>query len=116
MTPDEAIAEYNAVEYEATRKYRQYWIDKFNAAGVPFVPKETRWNGSFECLNHNGYDITAHVAPSHFEGVKLEIRMPLPTPIPPGYHWRSWVDVKVKAESGFKKFIRRLTYKDFNPI
>lgn len=105
MNPKEAIEEYHNAVRIACDKYRDYWLAKFNAAGVPFVP--SKWRGHFEEVQYAGYELSA-VVPAWRNGIRITIW--LGTAYAPRSHMWS---VKVRSDSGFNKLLRRLQRREF---
>lgn len=106
MTPREAYAVYNQAVETAAAPYEQYWLAKFLAAGIQF--HSCKWPGTYQ-TTHAQYSLELQVYPRYREGIILRVTLP-----PAGPHRVvTWREVKVLSDSGFNKFMCRLTRGEF---
>jgi hypothetical protein len=108
MTPHEAQELYDKTELAACEELRNYWMEKFEKAGIKFVKEG--WYGGFKTDSaFNRYNIRASIAPSKFVGVKVRIECQPSAKMP----YTHWYETKVKSDTGFYKLVDRLTYNRF---
>lgn len=103
MTPGDAYKAYSDAEKVAADVFREYWRDKFDKVGVPFIADG--WAG-MKC-SFQGYELSAYVWPRTHDGVDIRISRPHPNSI------GSLSSVKVRSDSGFAKLLRNLHRQKF---
>lgn len=105
-TIEEAYKTYNDAEDAAHIAYRDFWIERFKARSIIFMPPpDPSWAWSPFKASAYGYEIDGYTNPSRYEGMKLYIYPAAGQPPRTGPRYYS---VKVKSETGFKRLIRRL--------
>jgi hypothetical protein len=99
MTPQQAYGQYNDTVVTAAELYKLYWLEKFLPVGIHFQQDPA---AKYEKLvaTYKGYDLQIHVNAIAREGACLTVKK-----ADGGLYYHS---VKIKSESGFEKFMRKL--------
>ncbi len=104
MTIPKAYQAYSDAERVAQDTYVKYWFDRFAAEQIVFHPT------NFDC-DFNDYHLEVWCSPRIRNGIHIDIRRTSPSSPNPYPHGQWLAVTKIKSESGFKKFIRRVHLK-----